>query len=195
MFTGIVEEIGIIRSVAKNKDGLKLDIEGNLIFNDLKVNDSISCSGICLTVIEIKDNIFSVQLVHETINRSNALNWGDGARINLERALLPSTRIGGHFVQGHVDCTISVIKVYEKDRSAWIKFELKNSLDKFIIQKGSIALDGVSLTVAKKSRDNFEVAIIPHTMELTTFSFLKPGSIVNVEVDMMAKYIENLLKK
>ena len=195
MFTGIVEEIGIIRSVAKNKDGLKLDIEGNLIFNDLKVNDSISCSGICLTVIEIKDNIFSVQLVHETINRSNALNWGDGARINLERALLPSTRIGGHFVQGHVDCTISVIKVYEKDRSAWIRFELKNSLDKFIIQKGSIALDGVSLTVAKKSRGNFEVAIIPHTMELTTFGFLEPGSIVNVEVDMMAKYIENLLKK
>ena len=195
MFTGIVEEKGIVRSVSQNSDGLVVDVQGSLIFNDLNINDSISCSGICLTVIKIKDNIFTVQIVDETINRSNAGNWQKGTEINLERALLPTTRLGGHFIQGHIDSIISVIKVYEKDRSAWMRFELENSFEKYIIQKGSVALDGVSLTVAKKNTKDFEVAVIPHTMELTTFGSLKTGCTVNLEVDMMAKYLENLIKK
>ena len=195
MFTGIVEEKGIIKSVTQIPDGLQVDIQGSLIFNDLNVNDSISCSGVCLTVIKIKGNIFSVQMVEETIKRSNASSWQEGTKINLERALLPTTRLGGHFVQGHVDYNILVIKVYEKDQSAWMRFELENSFEKYIIEKGSVALDGVSLTVAKKNKQNFEVAIIPHTMELTTFGSLKAGSTVNLEIDMMAKYLENLIKK
>jgi len=195
MFTGIVEEKGIVRSVNKNPDGVMVDIQGNLIFNDLNVNDSVSCSGICLTVIKIKDNIFSVQMVDETINRSNAGNWKKGTQINLERALLPTTRLGGHFIQGHIDSDIPIIKVYEKDRSAWMRFELENSFEKYVIQKGSIALDGVSLTVAKKNTKDFEVAVIPHTMELTTFGSLRAGCTVNLEVDMMAKYLENLIKR
>ena len=195
MFTGIVEEKGIIKSVTQIPDGLQVDIQGSLIFNDLNVNDSISCSGVCLTVIKIKDNIFSVQMVEETINRSNAGSWQEGTKINLERALLPTTRLGGHFVQGHVDYNILVIKVYEKDQSAWMRFELENSFEKYIIEKGSVALDGVSLTVAKKNKQNFEVAVIPHTMELTTFGSLKAGSTVNLEIDMMAKYLENFIKK
>jgi len=195
MFTGIVEEKGIIKSITQIPDGLQVDIQGSLIFNDLNVNDSISCSGVCLTVIKIKGNIFSVQMVEETIKRSNAGSWQEGTKINLERALLPTTRLGGHFVQGHVDHNILVIKVYEKDQSAWMRFELENSFEKYIIEKGSVALDGVSLTVAKKNKQNFEVAIIPHTMELTTFGSLKAGSTVNLEIDMMAKYLENLIKK
>lgn len=195
MFTGIVEEKGIIKSITQIPDGLQVDIQGSLIFNDLNVNDSISCSGVCLTVIKIKGNIFSVQMVEETIKRSNASSWQEGTKINLERALLPTTRLGGHFVQGHVDYNILVIKVYEKDQSAWMRFELENSFEKYIIEKGSVALDGVSLTVAKKNKQNFEVAIIPHTMELTTFGSLKAGSTVNLEIDMMAKYLENLIKK
>lgn len=195
MFTGIVEEKGIIKSITQIPDGLQVDIQGSLIFNDLNVNDSISCSGVCLTVIKIKGNIFSVQMVEETIKRSNASSWQEGTKINLERALLPTTRLGGHFVQGHVDYNILVIKVYEKDQSAWMRFELENSFEKYIIEKGSVALDGVSLTVAKKNKQNFEVAVIPHTMELTTFGSLKAGSTVNLEIDMMAKYLENLIKK
>ncbi len=195
MFTGIVEEKGIVRSISQNLDGLIVDIQGSLIFNDLNINDSVSCSGICLTVVKIKDNIFSVQMVDETIKRSNAGNWKKGTQINLERALLPTTRLGGHFIQGHIDSIISVIKVYEKDRSAWMRFELENSFEKYIVQKGSIALDGVSLTVAKKNAKDFEVAVIPHTMELTTFGSLKVGCTVNLEVDMMAKYLENLIKR
>lgn len=195
MFTGIVEEKGIVRSISQNLDGLIVDIQGSLIFNDLNINDSVSCSGICLTVVKIKDNIFSVQMVDETIKRSNAGSWKKGTQINLERALLPTTRLGGHFIQGHIDSIISVIKVYEKDRSAWMRFELENSFEKYIVQKGSIALDGVSLTVAKKNAKDFEVAVIPHTMELTTFGSLKVGCTVNLEVDMMAKYLENLIKR
>ena len=195
MFTGIIEEKGIIRSVTQIPEGLRVDIQGSLIFNGLNVNDSISCSGICLTVVSIKDNTFSVQMVDETINRTNAGSWQKGTPLNLERALLPTSRLGGHFVQGHIDSKISVIKVYEKDRSAWMRFELENSLDKYIIEKGSVALDGVSLTVAKKNTEDFEVAVIPHTMTLTTFGSLKAGSTVNLEIDMMAKYLENLIKK
>ena len=195
MFTGIVEEKGIIKSITQIPDGLQVDIQGSLIFNDLNVNDSISSSGVCLTVIKIKGNIFSVQMVEETIKRSNAGSWQEGTKINLERALLPTTRLGGHFVQGHVDYNILVIKVYEKDQSAWMRFELENSFEKYIIEKGSVALDGVSLTVAKKNKQNFEVAVIPHTMELTTVGSLKAGSTVNLEIDMMAKYLENLIKK
>ena len=195
MFTGIVEEKGIIKSITQIPDGLQVDIQGSLIFNDLNVNDSISCSGVCLTVIKIKGNIFSVQMVEETIKRSNASSWQEGTKINLERALLPTTRLGGHFVQGHVDYNILVIKVYEKDQSAWMRFELENSFEKYIIEKGSVALDGVSLTVAKKNKQNFEVAVIPHPMELTTFGSLKAGSTVNLEIDMMAKYLENFIKK
>ena len=195
MFTGIVEEKGIIKSVTQIPDGLQVDIQGSLIFNDLNDKDSISCSGVCLTVIKIKGNIFSVQMVEETIKRSNASSWQEGTKINLERALLPTTRLGGHFVQGHVDYNILVIKVYEKDQSAWMRFELENSFEKYIIEKGSVALDGVSLTVAKKNKQNFEVAVIPHTMELTTFGSLKAGSTVNLEIDMMAKYLENFIKK
>jgi len=194
MFTGIIEEKGLVKSVSQNSDGLIIEIQGNLIFNDLNVNDSISCSGICLTVIKIQEDIFSVQMVDETINRSNAGNWEKGTQINLERAMLPTTRLGGHFVQGHIDSNVSVIEVYEKDRSAWMRFELENSFGKYIIEKGSIALDGVSLTVAKKNTNDFEVAIIPHTMKLTTFGSLKAGCTVNLEVDMMAKYLENLIK-
>lgn len=193
MFTGIIEEKGVIKSIKKNSDGFIIDIKGHSILQDLGTNDSVSCSGICLTVTKILKNTFSIQMVDETIKRTNAKFWKIGTFVNLERALLPTTRIGGHFVQGHVDCTVPIKKIYKKDKSAWIKFENNSSIDRYIIEKGSVALDGVSLTVASCSLSYFEVALIPHTMNLTTFGSLEPGHLVNLEVDMMSKYLENFV--
>lgn len=193
MFTGIVEEVGVITQKKISRDGANITIKAKDIFNDLKVNDSISCSGICLTVINVDQNEFKVQLVEETLNRTNAKNWDKGTRINLERSLLPSTRLGGHFVQGHIDDIVRITNIIPNKDSAIWQFSIPKDLNEYIVQKGSICLDGISLTVADKNENYFSVALIPHTLSVTTWSNKNIDESVNIEVDIMAKYIKSFL--
>lgn len=195
MFTGLVEEIGTIKEYKSIPDGKEAWIEGDIVINDLKKDDSISCSGICLTVVETKDQFFRVQLVNETLEKSTARYWDKGTKINLERALLPTSRMGGHFVQGHVDGIVKILDIIPmKDSAVW-HFSLPEELGLFLVDKGSICLDGISLTIVEKLDHCFTVALIPHTLSVTTWSQKKVDDLVNIEVDIMAKYIKNLMPK
>ena len=195
MFTGIAEGTGKLLSINSSKDIYDVLISKPSIFNDLNVNDSISCSGICLTIIEISDKYFKVQLVQETLDRTNAKNWKSGDLINLERSLLPNKRIGGHFVQGHVDTTAEIINIRSYDQSARFTFNIKPHFMKYIIEKGYVCIEGLSLTIAEKKESSIDIAVIPHTMKITNFNQKVISDTVNIEVDMFAKYIENYIGK
>tara|TARA_Y100001970_G_C13942522_1_gene703930 strand:+ start:134 stop:724 length:591 start_codon:yes stop_codon:yes gene_type:complete len=195
VFTGLIEEVGSIDQMQSNLDGLEISISCKRVLEDLKVDDSISCSGICLTVINVSKEKFTVQLVEETLSRTNAQFWKNDTAINLERALLSSTRIGGHFVQGHVDCTTKITEIKMADKSAIFSFMLPEFYQKYIVEKGSICLDGISLTVASIIENEFTVAIIPHTIENTNWNQSSVGDFVNLEVDIISKYVENLMDK
>ena len=189
MFTGLVETKGLIDSFQKNEDGMILRLNHDNSF-EVSINDSVSCNGVCLTVVRTDKNSFEVQLVNETLNRTTAEFWKEKDELNLERALLPSTRMGGHFVQGHVDCVTKILKIKHFDKSSTWTFKMNDDIEKYIVEKGSIALNGVSLTVASKDKNSFDVALIPHTIELTTFGNLTIGDSVNVEVDILGKYVQ-----
>ena len=195
MFTGLVEEIGTIKEYKSIPDGKEAWIEGHIVIDDLKKDDSISCSGICLTVVETKDQFFRVQLVNETLEKSTARYWAKGTKINLERALLPTSRMGGHFVQGHVDGTVKILDIIAMEDSAVWHFSLPEKLGLFLVDKGSICLDGISLTIVEKLDQCFTVALIPHTLGVTTWGQKNVDDLVNIEVDIMAKYIRNLMPK
>ena len=195
MFTGLVEEIGTIKEYKSIPDGKEAWIEGHIVVDDLKKDDSISCSGICLTVVETENQLFKVQLVNETLNKTTAKSWNNGTKLNLERALLPTSRIGGHFVQGHVDGTVEILDIIPMDDSAVWHFSLPENLQSFLVDKGSICLDGISLTIVEKFDNYFTVALIPHTLSVTTWGQKKVNDLVNIEVDIMAKYIQNLMPK
>ena len=184
MFTGLVETKGLIDSFQKNEDGMILRLNHNNSF-EVSINDSVSCNGVCLTVVRTDKNSFEVQLVNETLDRTTAEFWKEKDELNLERALLPSTRMGGHFVQGHVDCVTKILKIKHFDKSSTWTFKMNDDIEKYIVEKGSIALNGVSLTVASKDKNSFDVALIPHTIELTTFGNLTIGDSVNVEVCLL----------
>ena len=195
MFTGLVEEIGTIKEYKSIPYGKEAWIEGHIVIDDLKKDDSISCSGICLTVVETKDQFFRVQLVNETLEKSTARYWDKDTKINLERALLPTSRMGGHFVQGHVDGTVKILDIKPMEDSAVWHFSLPEKLGLFLVDKGSICLDGISLTIVEKLDQCFTVALIPHTLSVTTWGKKKIDDLVNIEVDIMAKYIKNLMPK
>ena len=195
MFTGLVEEIGTIKEYKSIPDGKEAWIEGHIVIDDLKEDDSISCSGICLTVVETKDQFFRVQLVNETLEKSTARYWDKDTKINLERALLPTSRMGGHFVQGHVDGTVKILDIITMEDSAVWHFSLPENLQSFLVDKGSICLDGISLTIVEKFDNYFTVALIPHTLSVTTWGQKRVNDLVNIEVDIMAKYIQNLMPK
>ena len=189
MFTGLVEEIGTIKEYKSIPDGKEAWIEGHIVIDDLKKDDSISCSGICLTVVETKDQFFRVQLVNETLEKSTARYWDKDTEINLERALLPTSRMGGHFVQGHVDGTVKILDIIPMEDSAVWHFSLPEKLGLFLVDKGSICLDGISLTIVEKLDQCFTVALIPHTLSVTTWGQKKVDDLVNIEVDIMAKSV------
>jgi len=195
MFTGLVEEIGTIKEYKSIPDGKEAWIEGHIVIEDLKKDDSISCSGICLTVVETENQLFKVQLVNETLNKTTAKSWNNGTKLNLERALLPTSRMGGHFVQGHVDGTVEILNIVPMDDSAVWHFSLPENLQSFLVDKGSICLDGISLTIVEKFDNYFTVALIPHTLSVTTWGQKRVNDLVNIEVDIMAKYIQNLMPK
>ena len=195
MFTGLVEEIGTIKEYKSIPDGKEAWIESHKVIEDLKKDDSISCSGICLTVVETENQLFKVQLVNETLNKTTAKSWNNGTKLNLERALLPTSRMGGHFVQGHVDGTVEILDIIPMDDSAVWHFNLPENLRSFLVDKGSICLDGISLTIVEKFDNYFTVALIPHTLSVTTWGQKRVNDLVNIEVDIMAKYIQNLMPK
>ena len=195
MFTGLVEEIGTIKEFKSIPDGKEAWIEGRIVIDDLKKDDSISCSGICLTVVETENQLFKVQLVNETLYKTTAKSWNNGTKLNLERALLPTSRMGGHFVQGHVDGTVKILDIIPMEDSAVWHFSLPENLQLFLVNKGSICLDGISLTIVEKFDNYFTVALIPHTLSVTTWGQKRVNDLVNIEVDIMAKYIQNLMPK
>ncbi len=195
MFTGIIEEIGILSSITALGNGVELNIKAHSVLESTKIGDSIAVNGICLTVVSIDTGNFKVQVVKETVNRTSLVEWRSGQQVNLERALLASGRLDGHFVQGHVDGTGLVVKVESQNPGFLLTITPLKELQKFIIQKGSIAVDGVSLTVASKSSDKFSIAIIPHTSKETTLVNLKPGMKVNLETDILGKYVYQYVSK
>ena len=189
MFSGIVQEVGKVIKM----EGENLTIESDLICKNSEVSESICVSGACLTITNIENNKFSVNVVNETLSRTNIGNLTKNSKVNLESSLRLGDKIGGHMVQGHVDCTAKVISI-TKDSGSWIvDFEKPTSIASYFVEKGFIAIDGVSLTVTNNESSSFRVSIIPYTWENTIFSGYQSGSIVNLEPDMTAKYIENFM--
>lgn len=194
MFTGIIEELGKVSAIEKQPDALRLTIECKEVLSDLKRGDSISCSGTCLTAIEIDDHSFTADVMLETIRRSSLDGVKVGDPINLERAMTAATRFGGHLVQGHVDGVGEVVSREKSDNWDWVKIRLPKELMKYVVHKGSITLDGISLTVNDIADDVIAVSLIPETLRVTTLGYKNPGDKVNVEADVMAKHIEKLME-
>lgn len=193
MFTGLVEEIGVIKQILPIGYGKKISIIANKIMNDIKIDDSISVNGVCLTVVSHTSNSFDVQAVEETISKSNLKELRVDQRVNLERAIRLSDRLGGHLVQGHVDCTGKISSIIEKTTSKLIWIEFPNEFDKYAVVKGSVCINGISLTIAQMEKSKLMVSVIPHTWAITNLCELKIHSSVNLEFDIIGKYIEKLI--
>ena len=192
MFTGLVEEIGTIENIIKGAKSAQITINASKVLEDVKLGDSISTNGVCLTVIKFTRNSFTVDVMPETMRRSNLKNLKHGSRVNLERALRLGDRLGGHIVSGHIDGVGFIKSVEEEDNATWVAIESSGDILKYVIEKGSIAIDGTSLTVAYVDNISFKVSIIPMTRDETTLLSKKVGEEVNLECDMVGKYIERL---
>ena len=196
MFTGITAEIGTVRHTGPNASGLRLEISSSRVAQDLAIDASVNVAGVCLTVVERDTHGFAVDVVRETLSRTTFGNAIRGTRVNLEAAATPTTALGGHFVQGHIDATAKLVgRREEGGGAARLRFAPPKGLARYIVLKGFITLDGVSLTIAALGKTFFEIALIPHTAERTTLGALGPGDLVNVETDVLAKYVERLVKK
>jgi riboflavin synthase len=195
IFTGLIMETGRVRRVDRRADGARIVIEAHKVLEGTRIGDSISINGVDLTVIGMSSGEFSADAVLETLSRSTLGGLRPGTRVNLERALAVGERLGGHMVQGHVDGTAALVSVTPEGNSHRMRFELPSSLARYVAAKGSITIDGISLTVADVGQDWFEVAIIPHTWRETILSDLKIGDLVNLEVDVLAKYVERLMQR
>ena len=193
MFTGIVEELGRVRSVERGEESAVLWFDGPLVVSDATAGASISCNGVCLTVVEQDQTGFSVDVMAESLRRSSLGALVEGAPVNLERAMAADGRFGGHVVQGHVDGTARILSRTPGDRWEVVRFELPADLARYVVEKGSVTVDGVSLTVSAIGDDFFEVSLIPTTLGLTTLGSKVVGDQVNLEVDVLAKYVETLL--
>ncbi|MBK8459553.1 MAG: riboflavin synthase [Micropruina sp.] len=193
MFTGIVEELGSVVSLEPGADSAVLRVRGPLVVSDADVGCSISVNGVCLTVVEHDLETFSVDVMAETLARSSLGTLAAGSPVNLERAMAASARFGGHVVQGHVDGTATVIAREPGDRWEVVTFSLPTALARYLVEKGSITVDGVSLTVSGLGDDTFSVSLIPTTLAHTTLGSVRVGDPVNLEVDVIAKYVERLL--
>lgn len=193
IFTGIVEETGKIESVANGNKSAIITIIADKVLKGTKIGDSIAVNGVCLTVTSISGNKFTADVMAETIRRSSLGTLKHGSKVNLERAMAADGRFGGHIVSGHIDGTGVIRSLEREDNAVWVEIETPDKLLKYIVEKGSIAIDGISLTVAKLTDDSFSVSVIPHTGEETTLLAKKPGDIVNLENDIVGKYVERLM--
>ena len=193
MFTGIIEEIGKISAFEKHSGGAKIYISANVVTNDTNEGDSIAVNGVCLTALEIKSNGFAADVSNETLEKSTLGNLKTGSMVNLERAVTPSTRLGGHIVQGHVDARGKFISAAQSGEFWTVRIGFPSEMAKYLVYKGSISVEGISLTIANLAENYFEVALIPKTWELTNLSTLKSGDVVNLEADVIAKYVERIM--
>jgi riboflavin synthase len=196
MFTGIIEELGTVESIAVRSDGARLRVRCSTVLEDAQPGVSISVNGVCLTVVDPRPDSFAADVSPETLARSNLGNLRAGARVNLERPLSPSGRLGGHIVQGHIDGTGELVSLEALgEENWWLRVRVPAELDPFLVHKGSIAIDGISLTIAALEADVVAATIIPHTWRNTTLAGYRPGARVNIECDILAKHVEKMLRK
>lgn len=193
MFTGIIEELGTLSAFAKHAGGARIKVSAELVTSDAAEGDSVAVNGVCLTALSLTADSFSADLSQETLDRTTLGDLRVGSRVNLERAVTPATRLGGHIVQGHVDARGTIISA---DRSGdfWtVRIGFPSEMAKYLVHKGSVCVEGISLTVAALGKEHFDVAVIPKTWEMTNLSTLKPGDGVNLEADIIAKYVERIM--
>lgn len=190
MFTGIIEEIGKVKSIKKGVKSAMLTIVANKILDDVKIGDSISTNGVCLTVTSVSSSDFTADAMNETLKRSNLGDLKNGSLINLERAMSANGRFDGHIVSGHIDGTGKIVSIKKEDIATWYNIKTSSNIMRYIVEKGSICIDGISLTVVDVESDSFSVSIIPHTSKETTLSTRQVGYEVNLENDIVAKYLE-----
>ena len=195
MFTGLIEEKGFIKEKIKTGDGIRFVLSAKRIMDDLKIGDSVAVNGVCLTVVNRENDTFAVDTIEETLKKTNLGSTKLKDPVNLERPLKADARLGGHFVLGHVDTTGTVKQVKELSNSHFITISFPKSYQKYLIPVGSVAIDGVSMTVAKLGKDEFSVGVIPHTWEETIFASKTIGDTVNLEFDVLGKYIIQLTEQ
>lgn len=193
MFTGIVEELGEVTAVEELAEASRFRLRGPVVTEGAKHGDSIAVNGVCLTVVETADGEFTADVMQETLNRSSLGALAEGSRVNLERPMALGGRLGGHLVQGHVDGTGEILSRTPSEHWELVKVALPANLSRYVVEKGSITVDGVSLTVVEAAADWFTISLIPTTLALTTLGIKQPGDPVNLEVDVLAKYVERLL--
>ena len=201
MFTGIVEELGTVEALEDQGDAVRLTVRGPLVTSDAARGDSISVNGCCLTVVTDTDaatdgrsEVFTADVMHETLAKTSLGGLEPGARVNLERAVTPATRLGGHIVQGHVDGTGTVVRRTQSEHWEVVEISLPAHLERYLVPKGSITVDGISLTVVEVGPESFTVSLIPESLARTTLGFKRAGDLVNLEVDVIAKYVEKMVK-
>lgn len=193
MFTGIIEEIGKVKALQKSQTSVALEIQADKVLEGTQVGDSIATNGVCLTVTSLSGDSFTADVMPETVRRTSLAQLKVGSGVNLERALTLQTRLGGHIVSGHIDGTGVIVQRKRDDNALWLWISCKEEMMRYIIEKGSVTLQGVSLTVAKVTKDSFAVSLIPHTQGATTLHEMSVGDAVNIENDMIAKYVEKLM--
>ena len=194
MFTGIVEELGTIRSIRRGAASAVLSIGAEAVLSDLRIGDSVAVNGVCLTATGVDGSGFTADVMHETLQRSSLGALGPGSRVNLERAMAADGRFDGHIVSGHIDGTGTIAERRRDDNAVWYTVSAPPALLRYIVEKGSIAIDGISLTVASVEADRFSVSVIPHTAAVTLLGAKGPGDVVNLETDIIGKYVERLLR-
>ena len=193
IFTGIIEELGVVKSIAINGASGCITIKAKKVLEGTQLGDSIAVNGTCLTVTSINSDGFSADVMAETVKRTSLSQVGKGDLVNLERAMILNGRFGGHIVSGHIDATGKILGIREDDNAVWYRIGADYKILKYIVEKGSVALDGISLTVAEVRSDSFSVSVIPHTRANTTLTHKKIGDIINIETDCIGKYIEKLI--
>jgi len=195
MFTGLIEEVGTVVALDLSRDQKRLEISAPQLAEKVRLGDSVAVNGCCLTVARFGDARLSFDLLQESLARTSFKNLRCGSRVNLELALIAGARFGGHFVQGHIDCAVPILSVKELDSDLRLEIELPPEFAHYVAPKGSIAVDGISLTVAELETKSFAVWIVPQTRKKTNLAAAKPGDLVNVEFDLLAKYVERMLDR
>ena len=194
MFTGIIEELGTVERVTRGRVSAILAIRAEAILSDLKIGDSVAVNGVCLTATSLTGHGFTADVMHETLDRSSLAGLGPGSPVNLERAMAANGRFGGHIVAGHVDGVGTIAAIEQDDNAIWFTITAPAQVLRYVVEKGSIAIDGISLTVARVETDRFAVSVIPHTAAVTLLGQRRTGDRVNLESDLVGKYVERLLR-
>jgi riboflavin synthase len=194
MFTGLIEEVGAVRRLEKTGDGARLTIQAHKVLDGTKIGDSIAVSGACLTVVDLGPDAFTVDCMPETVTLTTLGGARAGTPVNLERSLAVGGRLGGHLVLGHVDAMAELVSIVRKGATRELRFSLPRAIASYVAPKGSVAIDGISLTVMRVHEGMFEIGVIPHTLEQTTLEMCQPGMSVNVEADVLARYVQRVVQ-